>query len=122
MTTFNFDDMGSWRDRPVIDQDGDEIGAISEIYASQQPDWAFIRIDRPDLNGYFVPLHEARDLGDHVQVPYERAAIEHAPTVEPEWELSPEMEVQLYRYYGSFPTGWPRQERSRRSGWPRKES
>jgi hypothetical protein len=48
----------------------------------------------------FVPLAQAQDLGDSVQVPYDKDQVTDAPSMEADGQLSQDEEAELYRHYG----------------------
>jgi hypothetical protein len=47
-----------------------------------------------------VPLAEAREVGDELQVPHQRSQVKQAPNIEPDGQLSAAEEAELYRHYG----------------------
>lgn len=47
-----------------------------------------------------VPIAEAMERDDAVQLPYTEATIESAPPVDGDGELTPEQEMRLYEHYG----------------------
>jgi uncharacterized protein (TIGR02271 family) len=94
--------VAAWRGRTAVDNDGDKIGEIKEIYLdrqSGQPQWALVSTGL--LKGQsFVPLQGATDEGaDSVRFPYEKSLIKDAPSIDADQELSPEEEQTLYRHY-----------------------
>jgi hypothetical protein len=52
------------------------------------------------LRSTFVPLAQAREVGDELQVPHERLQVKQAPNIEPDGQLSAAEEAELYRHYG----------------------
>jgi hypothetical protein len=52
------------------------------------------------LRSSFVPLAEATEVDDEVQVPHPRTQVKEAPSVDPDGQLSPAEEAELYRHYG----------------------
>jgi uncharacterized protein (TIGR02271 family) len=101
MTTL--EDTLTWRGQDLVDRDGDKIGTVEEIYLdtdTDQPEWALVNTGLFGTKRSFVPLREASHEGDSVRVPYEKAQVKDAPSVEPDGELSREEEAQLYRHYG----------------------
>jgi hypothetical protein len=52
------------------------------------------------LRSTFVPLAEAREMGDELQVPHQRLQVKQAPNIEPDGQLSAAEEAELYRHYG----------------------
>ena len=47
-----------------------------------------------------MPLAEATEAGDQIQVPHERTTVKAAPNIEAEGQLSEAEEAELYRHYG----------------------
>jgi uncharacterized protein (TIGR02271 family) len=93
----------SWRGRDAVDRDGAKIGTIDQIYLdneTEQPEWVTVRTGMLGRRTSFVPLSGADLAGDAVRLPYERTQIEQAPGIDPEANLSPEEETNLYRHYG----------------------
>jgi uncharacterized protein (TIGR02271 family) len=92
-----------WRDRQVIDREGEKIGKVDEIYldeASGQPEWLSVNTGLFGLKSSFVPLQGAHPQGEDVQVAYTKAEVEDAPGVTPDAELSDQEERQLWSHYG----------------------
>jgi hypothetical protein len=52
------------------------------------------------LRSTFVPLADAREVGDELQVPHQRLQVKQAPNIEPDGQLSAAEEAELYRHYG----------------------
>ena len=92
-----------WRGRTVVDQDGDKIGKLEEIYLDQetdQPEWAVVHTGLFGTKQTFIPIREAKPNGEDVQVPFEKGHVKGAPAIEPEGQLSQQEEETLYRHYG----------------------
>ena len=47
-----------------------------------------------------MPLAQAQDTGDSVQVPYDKQQVIDAPSMEADGQLSQDEEAELYRHYG----------------------
>lgn len=95
--------VAEWRKRKVIDRDGDKIGRFEAIYlsrGSQRPEWAAVSTGLFGLKHSIVPLHDAQEVGDEIQVPLEAAQVKDAPRIDPDGELSPEEEERLHSHYG----------------------
>src|SRR6478735_7191504 len=89
MATHTREDVLSWRDRDLIDNDGDKIGKIDDIYLDRetdQPEWAVVTTGLFGMKRTFVPLQEA--------------TVKDAPKIDPDGELSRDEEQTLYRHYG----------------------
>src|SRR3712207_2778205 len=97
------DEIQGWRDRNLIDRDGDKIGSIGDIYLDEQtgqPEWIAVNTGLFGSKVSFVPTAEARAEGDDVRVPYEKSQIKDSPNAEADGHLSQEEEGRLYRHYG----------------------
>lgn len=88
----------------VVDNDGDKIGSIGQIYLddrSGQPAWVTVKTGLFGGGESFVPLREAEVTGDDLRVPYEKDKVKDAPRVkDADSHLSEDEEGELYRYYG----------------------
>ncbi len=92
-----------WRGQELLDNDGQKIGTIEEIYLdteTDQPEWALVKTGMFGGKGTFVPLQQANPQGDGVQVPFEKSHVKDAPNVDPDGQLSQSEEQTLYRHYG----------------------
>jgi hypothetical protein len=52
------------------------------------------------LRSSFVPLAEASEVDDQIQVPHARTLVKDAPNIEADGQLSEAEEAKLYRHYG----------------------
>ena len=95
-------DAYSWRGRYVIDDDGDKIGKLEEIYPDQagKPEWAIVDTGLFGTMSSFVPLAGATPAGGDIQVPFTKQHVKDAPGVRRDGELSEAEEAQLYSHYG----------------------
>src|SRR4051812_47543633 len=92
-----------WRGQELLDNDGQKIGTIEEIYLeteTDQPEWALVKTGLFGGKGTFVPLQQANPTGDGGQVPFEKNHVKDAPNVDPDGELSQSEEQTLYEHYG----------------------
>lgn len=89
----------------VVDNDGDKIGSIGQIYLddqSGQPAWVTVKTGLFGGGESFVPLREADVTGDDLRVPYDKDKVKDAPRVkDADSHLSEDEEGELYRYYGA---------------------
>jgi uncharacterized protein (TIGR02271 family) len=100
MTTQN---VSEWRGQSLLDNDGEKVGTIEEIYldtGTDQPEWALVKTGLFGGKGTFVPLQQANPTGDGVQVPFEKDHVKDAPNIEPDGQLSQSEERTLYEHYG----------------------
>ena len=95
-------DVQTWQGQTLLDNDGDKIGEIVDIYLDRQsgePEWLAVKTGLFGSNLSFVPLREASSSGDGVRVPYEKSLVKDAPNVQADGELSPDEERRLYQHY-----------------------
>jgi Domain of unknown function (DUF2382)/PRC-barrel domain len=93
----------NWQGRTMVDRDGDKLGTIDAIYLDDdtgQPEWGLIYTGLFGTKATFVPLAQARPMGDSVQVPYHRDQVKDAPNMQADGQLSQDEEAELYRHYG----------------------
>jgi uncharacterized protein (TIGR02271 family) len=87
----------------MVDPAGDKLGTIDAIYLDDetgQPEWATVTSGLFTAKTAFVPLAQAQDMGDSVQVPYDKQQVTDAPSMEAGGQLSQDDEAELYRHYG----------------------
>jgi uncharacterized protein (TIGR02271 family) len=103
MATHTREDVLNWRGRDLLDNDGDKIGSIDDIYLDRetdQPEWAVVTTGLFGTKRTFVPLSDAQPSEDGIRVPFEKATVKDAPRVDPDGELSHDEERTLYGHYG----------------------
>jgi sporulation protein YlmC with PRC-barrel domain len=103
MPTPNIETARGWLGRVMVDRDGNSIGEVADIYLDTEtgrPEWAVVRTGLFGMRSTFVPLADAREVGDQLQVPHRRLQVKEAPNVEPDGQLSEAEEAELYRHYG----------------------
>jgi uncharacterized protein (TIGR02271 family) len=96
-------DIETWRGRTLVDSSGDKIGKIEDVYLDRQsgePEWVAVKTGIFGSNVSFVPIHDASNTGDDLQVAYTKDQVKDAPNIDPDGELSPEEERRLYSHYG----------------------
>jgi uncharacterized protein (TIGR02271 family) len=99
----SIDTVQSWQGRTMVDPAGDKLGTIDAIYLDDetgQPEWATVTTGLFGTKTTFVPLAQAQDIGDSVQVPYDKQQVTDAPTMQADGSLSQDDEAELYRHYG----------------------
>jgi sporulation protein YlmC with PRC-barrel domain len=100
------EDVSSLPGKKLLDQVGQEIGEIKEIYAQGgdgQPMWVTVEAKTGGMGGdttVFVPLARIKQEGDDLVVPYSADHIENCPEIEGEDEISEEDERKLRDHYG----------------------
>jgi uncharacterized protein (TIGR02271 family) len=99
----DIDTVRGWRDKTMVDRDGDRIGTIDDIYADDrtgQPEWALVNTGLFGTKSTFVPIVQASQRDGDVQVPYPKQLVKDAPGIEADKHLSQAEEQQLWRHYG----------------------
>ena len=103
MAAFDPATLERWRALAIVDRDGTTVGTISEFYLDREtghPTWALVDTGLFGATQTFVPLVHATEIGDGLQVPYEKRHIKDAPRVDPHDELTPAEEATLFAHYG----------------------
>ena len=103
MATPSIETARGWMGRVMVDRDSNKIGEVIDIYLDNEtdrPEWAVVRTGLFGLRSTFVPLAEAREVGDELQVPHQRLQVKQAPNIDPDGQLSEVEEAELYRHYG----------------------
>jgi len=99
----SIDTVQSWQGRTMVDPAGDKLGTIDAIYLDDetgQPEWATATRGLFSAKAAFVPLAGAQDMGESVQVPYDKQQVTDAPSPQADGSLSQDDEAELYRHYG----------------------
>jgi hypothetical protein len=102
MPTPGVEEVRGWLGRVMVDRDGNRLGEITDIYLDREtdrPEWAVVRTGLFGLRSSFVPLAEAGETDDQIQVPHERTLVKDAPNIEADGQLSEAEEAELYRHY-----------------------
>jgi hypothetical protein len=109
MTLPTIEQARAWRGLTLVAIDEEPVGEIHALYvdrSSSQPEWALVQTGLFGGARTLVPLADAAQLGDTVQVPHETSVVRAAPRLEPDAELSAADEARLYAHYGiPYPTG-----------------
>ena len=103
MATMQKDELLQRRGGELLDRDGDKIGTIEEIYLDAEtgePEWALVGTGMFGTKSTFVPIRDASQAGDALQVPYQKSEVKDAPKMESDGQLSQREESELYRHYG----------------------
>jgi uncharacterized protein (TIGR02271 family) len=92
-----------WRGQTAVDEQGQKIGKVEEIYfdeASGKPEWAVVHSGLLGTSRQFVPLSGADAIEDGIRLPISKQLVKEAPGVEADAELSPDEEARLFEHYG----------------------
>lgn len=121
MSIADMKDPGTMTGAPVKGSDGDKLGKIDSIYfdnETDKPEWAAVKSGLFGGHVSLVPLQRGDWDGSTLTVPFTKEAIKAAPHHDPDAQLSPTDEDELYRHYGmsssgGTPTRWPDPVRGR---------
>ena len=103
MAAIDLATLDRWRTLQIVDRDGGTVGSISEFYLDREtrhPTWALVNVGLFGARQVFVPLLEATEISDGIQVPYEKGHIKDAPRFDLHGELTPQEEAALAAHYG----------------------
>jgi sporulation protein YlmC with PRC-barrel domain len=103
VATPNIETARGWLGRVMVDGDGNRIGEVVDVYLDNEtgrPEWAVVRTGLFGMRSTFVPLADAREVGEELRVPHPRVQVKEAPNIEPDGQLSEAEEAELYRHYG----------------------
>jgi len=92
----------------VYEQDGDKIGSTAQVYLDNRtgdPEWVSVKTGLFGTKETFIPLDKATLSEDRIVVPFGKDQVKNAPKIDPDGQLSPAEEDELYRYYGLSSTG-----------------
>jgi uncharacterized protein (TIGR02271 family) len=98
-TTEGYDFQG----RTVVDEAGQKIGKIDELYYDQeggQPEWALVNTGLFGTKKTFVPIAAASPDGEDLRVPVTKDQVKQAPHMDADQELSEGEERRLFEHYG----------------------
>ncbi|MFI2610675.1 PRC and DUF2382 domain-containing protein [Kitasatospora sp. NPDC018619] len=90
---------------PVHDARGNRIGKADHMYLDDvtgKPEWVSVKTGWFGASESFVPIRDARVVGDHLEVPYPKEKVKDAPLVDVDrgGHLSEGEERRLYQHYG----------------------
>lgn len=90
------------QDATMYDTEGNIIGTIAEIYFdedSSEPTFVTVKTQASKTQEIFIPLHQATEAEDGVQVPFQLEFISDAPSIDADGTLTAEEEQRLHDYY-----------------------
>ncbi len=92
-----------WRGYDMIDPDGSKIGTIEDFFVdrtTERPEWALVNTGLFGMKQTLVPFEGASLEGNSLRVPFEKASVKGAPSLNPGDTITEEDLAGLYRYYG----------------------
>jgi hypothetical protein len=101
-------DLHTWREREVIDMDGEPVGHAEDLYAddrSGEPAFLLVRGGRFGNKLHFVPLDGASLEGEKIRLGHTVEQVNSAPHISADEHLTRDEERRLFAHYGMEPPG-----------------
>jgi uncharacterized protein (TIGR02271 family) len=95
--------LRSWIGHDLIDEGGNKIGRIDDIYVDEQsgePEWVAVTTGLFGSRVSFVPLRGLSSDGESLVSPWTKDHVKDAPHAEADGHLSEQEEAALYTHYG----------------------
>jgi uncharacterized protein (TIGR02271 family) len=86
----------------VYGTDGDKIGSVGQVYLddqSGQPSFVTVKTGLFGTKETFIPVSEATQSADGLQVPFDKTFVKDAPNVDADGSITPAEERRIYEYY-----------------------
>ena len=103
MTIADMSDPNTMTGAAVHGSDGEKLGKVDAIYfdnTTEKPEWAAVKSGLFGSHVSLVPLAQGTWNDGALTVPFGKDALKTAPHHDPDTELSPADEDDLYRHYG----------------------
>ena len=97
------ENVTDWRDKDLVDRDGDKIGKLVDVYVdteSDEPTFGSVKEGLVSKHLTFVPLRGATASPDGLTVTVSKAQVKDAPNIDQGGELDAHQESELYHHYG----------------------
>jgi hypothetical protein len=101
--SIHIDEVLDWRGRVVVDRDGQKIGTFDEIYLDEgtsEPQWAGVKTGPLGLRRRVVPIAAAQADGEHIRVPFTKAQVKSAPSIDSQGWVPETDQAAIFRHYG----------------------
>lgn len=99
----NISNPAALHESAVTDRGGKKLGKVYSVYydnETDRPEWAAVKSGLFGTHVSLVPLATAEFDGHELRVPYDKNQMQAAPHHDPDRELSPDDEEELFRHYG----------------------
>jgi hypothetical protein len=96
-------DLHTWREREVIDADGEPLGHAEDLYADDrtgEPVFLLVRGGRFGTRLHFVPLDGATLDNGKIRIAHRVEQVNGAPNISADEHLTRTEEERLFRHYG----------------------
>jgi hypothetical protein len=101
--SIHIDEALDWRGRAVVGQDGQKIGTFDEIYLDEgtnEPTWAAVKTGPLRLRRRVVPIAMAQPDGHGIRVPFTKAQVKSAPSIDSDGWVPEKDQAAIFRHYG----------------------
>jgi len=98
----DFTSVEKLQDANVYGADGDKIGTVGQVYLddqTSQPTFVTVKTGLFGTKETFVPVSQATQSADGLQVPFDKAFVKDAPNVDADGSITPAEERRIYEYY-----------------------
>jgi sporulation protein YlmC with PRC-barrel domain len=105
--TLDIDTALSWRGKTVVDRDGEKIGKLRDVYLDRDTDmpaYAGVATGLFGSKETYVRLDDAQPDGDDIRIPFDKAHVLDAPSVDPGVALTAHEELLLDEHYAGGPS------------------
>jgi hypothetical protein len=103
MVSFPAENLRDWRNKDVIDADGNRVGSLEAVYfdtRTDEPAFATVKIGIVGRRRLvFVPLDGATVKPDSIRVRYAKKQVHDAPSIDTDGELAATDEPGVFAYY-----------------------
>jgi sporulation protein YlmC with PRC-barrel domain len=118
---FELRDIDDVRGATMVDKEGAKIGTVEDAFLDRhtgRPAWAAVKTGLFGRKHTLVPIADAfSNPNGEVQVPFTKDQVKDAPSVDPDDELTPELERRMWEHYGlSGYEDWSGEDRTRGIG------
>jgi sporulation protein YlmC with PRC-barrel domain len=103
-------EVHDWHELDVVSEDGEHVGKLVDVYVTKEggePEFLLVSSGFLGHHLALVPAEGATRNEDRVQVATTKSAIESAPTIRADDDLSPDEEKRLFEHYGRDYTPHP---------------
>jgi len=98
----DFTSVEKLQNATVYGTDGDKIGSVGQVYLddqTNQPTFVTVKTGLFGMKETFVPVSQATQTHDGLQVPFDKAFVKDAPNIDADGSLTPAEERRIYEYY-----------------------
>jgi hypothetical protein len=103
-------EVRDWHELDVDAEDGEHVGKLVDVYVTRdtgEPEFLLVSSGFLGHRLHLVPAEGATRSDERLQVAATKAAIESAPSVPADDDLSPEEERKVFEHYGRDYTPHP---------------